>query len=178
MQKAGQVTTTGSKTMLRTFLILITCFVGFSPCHASESENISVATAMIEAINRRDLDALDDLVAPDVVRRSAATAGVTVESLDDFKAFLKSDFSAVPDSVMNIDLIFGNDRFVAIRAIYSGTQKGRMGPFPPSGKHFELPFIGILKLEGGKISELWIEWDNVYALSQLGHFGQSGETQP
>jgi steroid delta-isomerase-like uncharacterized protein len=130
---------------------------------------------MVNAINERNLDALDALVAPDVVRKSAATAGVTVNSLDDFKQFLRGDFATVPDSVMTINIIFGNDQFVAMRVIYSGTQQGQMGPFPPSGKHFDLPFIGILKLKNDKISEIWVEWDNVHALTQLGYFGQPGK---
>jgi steroid delta-isomerase-like uncharacterized protein len=161
--------------MKRLLALLALGFVWFPPCHAGESQNIAVAMAMVEAINQRNLDRLDQLVAPDVVRKSAATAGITVNSLDDFKAFLESDFSTVPDSVMKIDLIFGNDQFVAMRAIYSGTQKGQMGPFPPSGKYFELPFIGILRLENGMISEIWVEWDNIYALNQLGHFQQPKE---
>ena len=158
--------------MNRLCLLLIAGCCWLAPCHADPSGNIAVARAMVNAINDRNLDALDGLVAPNLVRTSAATAGVEVNSLDDFKAFLEADFLTVPDSVMKIDLIFGNDEFVGMRAIYSGTQTGQMGPFPPSGRKFELPFIGILKLEDGKISEMWVEWDNVHLLSQLGHFGQ------
>lgn len=152
-------------------MVLVLCTVNFVPCHAGEVENVGIATAMIDAINARNLDELNGLIAPNVVRHSAATAGVTVNNLDEFKAFLESDFAAVPDSVMKIDLIFGNEKFVAMRVFYSGTQSGQMGPFPPSGKRFKLPFIGILRIEDGKVSEMWVEWDNVYTLTQLGHFG-------
>ncbi|MCW8926470.1 MAG: ester cyclase [Xanthomonadales bacterium] len=138
-------------------------------CHAGQLENIHLAKAMVEAINARNLAGLDALIAPNVKRHSAATAGVTVSNLDEFKAFLTNDFAAVPNSVMEIEIIFGNDDFVALRAIYSGTQSGQMGPFPPTGKDFTLPFIGILRFENGVISEIWVEWDNVYALTQLGH---------
>jgi len=157
------------------WLSLLAGLVWLVPCFAGESENIAIATAMVDAINSRNLEALDNLVAPDVVRKSAATPGVTVENLDDFKAFLRADFSAVPDSVMTIDVIFGNEEFVAMRAVYAGTQTGQMGPFPPSGKHFELPFIGVLSMKDGKISEIWVEWDNMHMLKQLGHGGESAE---
>ncbi|MGD8359205.1 MAG: ester cyclase [Lysobacterales bacterium] len=161
--------------MNRMILILVLGCLWFPVCHANESENIAIARSMVDAINDRDLSALDEIVAPDVVRKSAATAGVAVNSLREFKAYLESDFMAVPDSVMNIDIIFGNDRFVAMRVIYSGTQTGPMGTLPPSNKQFELPFIGILKFKGGKISEIWVEWDNVYVLRQLGHLSQPDE---
>jgi len=140
------------------------------PCMADEVENIRAATAMIDAINARNLDALDEFIASDVVRHSAATAGVVVTNLSEFKAFLETDFAAVSDSVQKIDVIFGGGDHVAVRARYIGTQDGPMGPFPASGKKLELPYNGILRFEDGKIAEIWVEWDNLFALTQLGHF--------
>ncbi len=155
--------------MVRFSMLLLSAFVCAMPCLADEAENIQIARSMVEAINDRDLDRFGRLIAPNIVRHSAATAGISVTNLEEFKAFLRTDFAAVPDSVIKIDVIFGNDEFVAMRAIYSGTQTGAMGPFPASGKRVELPFIGILRLTNGKISEMWVEWDNVYSLTQLGH---------
>ena len=45
-----------------------------------------------------------------------------------------------------------------------------MGPFPPSGKRLSLDFAALFRIESGKIVELWVTWDNLAALSQLGHF--------
>ena len=83
---------------------------------------------------------------------------------------LEADFATVPDSVMEIDVIFGGGDYVAMRARYMGTQKGKMGPFPASGKRVELPFVGILRFENNEIVEMWVEWDNLHSLTQLGHF--------
>jgi len=151
------------------FLALV--LICTAPCHASEADIVQVARLMVEAINDRDLDRLNNLVAENVIRHSAATAGVTITNLEAFKAFLRTDFAAVPDSEISIDVAFGNDEYVAMRATYSGTQTGAMGPFPPSGNEVELPFIGILRIADGKILEMWVEWDNVYMLTQLGHMG-------
>jgi len=140
------------------------------PCTADELENVRIATAMTDAINARNLDALDKFVAPDVVRHSAATAGVVVTNLSEFKSFLETDFATVSDSVQKIDVIFGGGDYVAVRARYIGTHDGPMGPFPASGKKLELPYNGILRFEDGKIAEIWVEWDNLFALTQLGHF--------
>jgi len=129
-----------------------------------------VVLGMVEAVNRRDLDALDAFVAPDVRRHSAATPDVTVENLEQFKAFLRADFAAVPDSVQKVDMIFAAGDMVAVRGTYEGTQTGRMGPFPPSGRKLTIPFIGILRVLKGKVAEIWVEWDNLNALTQLGHF--------
>ena len=140
------------------------------PASADESQNIQVVKAMATTINDRNLDALDDFVTTDVVRHSGATPGVVVTNISEFRAFLETDFATVPDSVQEIDIIFGGGDYVAMRARYIGTQTGPMGPFPASNKRLELPFIGILRLESGKVAEIWVEWDNLNALTQLGHF--------
>ncbi len=141
------------------------------PCLADQAaDNVQIVKDMTQAINDRNLDALSNFIAADVLRHSNATPGVNVTNLQEFIEFLKADLAACPDAQQEIDIIFGSGDKVAVRAIYRGTQTGQMGPFPPSGKRMELPFIGILRLENGKIAEIWVEWDNMSALSQLGHF--------
>lgn len=161
--------------MNRFSLSLLLILVISIASHADEADNVRVVTAMVESINDRDLDRLDQFVSPNIVRHSAATAGVKVTSLDEFKAFLRADFAGVPDSVITIDVVFGGDEYVALRALYSGTQTGQVGPFPPSDKSVELPYISILRITDGKISEMWVEWDNLYMLTQLGHLQPPGD---
>jgi len=154
----------------RTLYVLV-LIVAFSlGCVADKPSNVEVVKAMTEAINDRNLDALDAYVSPNLVRHSAATPGLNVRSLEEFRAFLETDIATIPDSVQTIDIIFESGNFVAVRARYIGTQTGPMGPFPPSGKKMELPYIGILRFEDGLIAEIWVEWDNLSALTQLGHF--------
>ena len=156
--------------MYRVVMAIVLTLSVILPAGADESQNIQVVKAMAEAINERKLDALDDFVTADVVRHSGATPGVVVTNIAEFRAFLETDFATVPDSVQEIDIIFGSGDYVAMRARYIGTQTGPMGPFPASNRRLELPFIGILRLENGKVAEIWVEWDNLNALTQLGHF--------
>jgi predicted ester cyclase len=144
-------------------------------CASGPASHRDVALRMVEAINTRQLDALDALVARDVVRHCAATPDVAVESLDDFKSFLRQDFATVPDSVVTVGILLEDGDYVALYARYRGTQEGPMGPFPPSHRPFECPFLGILRFENGKIVEMWVEWDNLSALAQLGHFPPAPE---
>ncbi len=131
--------------------------------------NKDIVRRMMAAIDARDFDALDELVDRDVRRHSAATPGVVVENLDQFKDFLRHDQVAVPDSKQEIRHVTGEGDFVAVHAIYRGTQRGQMGPFPPTGRTLEVPFLALLRVEAGKIAEMWVEWDNMAALTQLGH---------
>jgi len=133
------------------------------------ARNKEVVRQFAAAINARELDRLDEFVHPDVVRHSDATAGLKVESLEQFKTFLKADFEACPDSVQTIHTILAEGDLVAMVASYAGTQSGQMGPFPPSDVKAETRFIGVARMRDGKIAELWVEWDNLNLLTQWGH---------
>jgi len=137
----------------------------------------AVVLAMIAAVNTRDFDALDTLIAADVIRRSGATPELTITSLDGFKAFLHQDLAGVPDAQQEVNVIFSGGGWVAVHETYRGTQTGQMGPFPPSGKALELPFIGLLRVEDGLVREILVEWDNLNALGQLGHFPPPGDVR-
>jgi len=151
-------------------LLSLSCAVMALPCLADQADdNVAVVRSMTEALNARDFDALDGLISPDVVRHCAATPGVNVSNLEEMKQFLKADLAACPDATQEINMIFGAGDKVAAHVTYRGTQTGQMGPFPASGKPVELPFIGILRLEDGLVAEIWVEWDNMHALTQLGH---------
>jgi steroid delta-isomerase-like uncharacterized protein len=154
--------------MLAALTLTIGSMVACAPADSSTSEE--VVLRMIEAVNTRDFDALDEVVSQTVHRYSGATPGLNVTSLDEFKAFLHADLASVPDAMQEINQMFASGDMVALHATYTGTQTGPMGPFPPSGKQLELPFIGLLRVESGKIAEIWVEWDNLNALAQLGHF--------
>lgn len=132
-------------------------------------ENKAAAWAMIDAINARNLDALDGVMAENVVRHSQSTSGIEVTSLDDMKSFLRSDFAVVPDSKQTCPTMIAEGDYVAVWCEYTGTQQGPMGPFPATGKPLNLDFAGFLRFEEGKIAEMWVVWDNLTALTQLGH---------
>jgi len=158
------------RTLVLALALTLSGLFGGCCCTDPAEQNKEIALSMIRAVNERDFAALDDLVADDVRRHCAATPEVNVESLQQFKDFLHQDLSAVPDAQQEVNLILAEGDLVAVHATYRGTQTGPMGPFPASGKKVELPYLGILRIEGGKIAEIWAEWDNVSILTQLGHF--------
>jgi len=40
----------------------------------------------------------------------------------------------------------------------------------PTGKEFIIDNYGVFRIEDGKIKEMWVSWDNVAMLRQLGLF--------
>lgn len=157
-----------------TGLLSVMVFGGLLSCSASPStkveENKEVVRRLIAAINDRNFDLLDELVAADVVRHSQATAGVGVRSLEDFKQFLRQDLATFPDAHQKIDIIIGEGDKVAMYLTLTGTQEGPIGPFPATDREVVVKFLGIMRLVDGKVAEIWVEWDNLNILTQLGHF--------
>ena len=74
-----------------------------------------------------------------------------------------------PDSVQTIKLLIAEGDLVAAWTAYEGTQQGPLGPFPPSGRRAQFDFGAVFRIEGGKIAEWWVTWDNMSILRALGH---------
>jgi steroid delta-isomerase-like uncharacterized protein len=122
-----------------------------------------------EAMNSRKLELLDDIVADDFVRHCEATPDFDVRSLEDFKEFLRQNTTSFPDNVQTfVQVVVEGDR-AGIWTTYEGTQDGPLGPFPATGRTVHFDFGGVLRVENGKIAELWVTWDNMTILGQLGH---------
>jgi steroid delta-isomerase-like uncharacterized protein len=132
-------------------------------------QNKAVVRRFWEAMTRHQLDALDDLIAADVVRHCQATPGVDVRSLHQLKDFLRQDTAVFPDSTQTITHLVAEGNLVAVWATYEGTQQGPMGSFPPSGRKTRFDFGAVFRMESGKIAEWWVTWDNMAILRALGH---------
>lgn len=90
-------------------------------------------------------------------------------NLQEFGEFLQADWASFPDSVLTISQLVAEGDRVAMWATYEATQTGPMGPFPAGGKKMSLDIAGIFRIADGKIAEIWATWDNLTALTQLGH---------
>ena len=159
--------------LLALLLLGSLCGCGSSPSEELEA-NKNIVRQLIAAINDRDFNAIDELVADDVVRHSQATPGVEVSNREQFKEFLRQDLSTFPDAQQVIHHMVAEDDMVAMYLTLTGTQDGPMGPFPPTGKKVEVRLLGIMRVENGKVSEIWAEWDNLGILMQLGHMPPVG----
>lgn len=134
-----------------------------------ETEHRSIFQRFIQAVNDQALDALTTLVHPHFVRHCRATAPLEIESLEDFKVFLRKNREIFPDEHVDVLMtVVEGDKLAAYLAL-SGTQEGPIGSYPPSGRKVDVRFLSILRFESGKIAEMWVEWDNLNLLTQLGH---------
>lgn len=132
------------------------------------SDAHALVIEFFDAMNDRELNRLDAIVAADFVRHCQATPDVDVQSLDDFKAFLDAYTAVFPDNVQTPIHIAADGGLIGIFATYEGTHLGPFGSFEATGKRAIFDFAGMFKLTDGKLSELWVTWDNMAILGQLG----------
>jgi predicted ester cyclase len=157
--------------LLAAGMTLLLFIVGCKPSAIQQAEeNKQVFLRSVDAINSKNFEDLNDWGIRNFVRHSQATPDVKVNSLEEFKQFLRRDSAAFPDSRMTFDHVVAEGNFVAFHGTYVGTQKGPMGPFPPSNKQMSIEIAGVQRFENGKVAEMWVTWDNLSALMQLGHF--------
>jgi predicted ester cyclase len=77
-----------------------------------------------------------------------------------------------------VRFLLAEGEYVAFYNTYAGTQTGQWGPIPPTNKRFELEISGVFRIAGGQIAELWITWDNLALLTQLGQWPPPGQASP
>ena len=130
----------------------------------SLEENIAVVRRLAEAINEKDLTALDDIMAPDFVDLDQKLRGV-----ESFKKYESMFLQGFPDMHLTIkDIIAKGDR-VWISSEITATHKGEFRGIPPTGNKVTFKNFMIWRIINGKIAERESQvWDFIDFYKQLG----------
>lgn len=114
----------------------------------------------LDACNRHDLDALRDLLAPDV-RRSGAPGGADAWLRD-----LETLLQAFPDyRWKRIAIVVEGDRLAAhLRT--RGTHRGDFRGIRPTGRHVGIAEFAFYRVAGGRLTE-YAGTDDAALLAQL-----------
>lgn len=119
-----------------------------------------------DVFNKRNLAAIDDIVAPDQIDHTlppnmpATTVG-TKQAID---MYLK----AFPDLHITIDDMIAEGDKVAVRFTSRGIQRGTFAGLPPTGRRMTVSSFLIARIADGKIVEQWGLDDQLGMLRQLG----------
>jgi steroid delta-isomerase-like uncharacterized protein len=132
----------------------------------STEENKELVRRYQEAYNTNNMDALDEIVAPNLISHSLMPG--LAPGRESLRQLQQLTLAAFPDFHTTIeDLIAEGDKVVA-RCTTRGTHKGEFLGIPPSGKPFTFTWISIFRIADGKIVEHWGEEDALGWLQQLG----------
>ena len=124
----------------------------------------------VEIGNRDDVDRFKDVYAHDCIHH-----GIGCKGLDEITQVHLMTKEAFPDLTFKIeDTIIEGDRVVTRKSVkgthegvYHGLSNVEFG-IQPTGKIVELDVIEIMRIENGKIKEVWALLDQVSLLEQLG----------
>ena len=119
-----------------------------------------------EAWGRGDLDVIDDLFADDYVRHDLRP-GVPPPGPEGMKRITADFRAAFPDLRFEVDILLGEDDFVAARWTASGTHTGSWGGVAPTGRTATFSGVNIFRFVDGKVVEIWNHRDDLGLREQL-----------
>lgn len=138
----------------------------------SVEENLRVADEATKALSDGDLDRFESYHLESVIGRDP----LHPEPLKGRKAIRASvePFSkAFPDLRLVTERQFGQGDWITVQGHFQGTHKGPLEApggqtIPATNKAIRVPFALIAKLEGGKLAETDIYFDQMGMMAQLG----------
>jgi len=123
-----------------------------------------------ESFNEGKFELLDQLIAPDAVShdpalpaRLRALRGPEVQ-----RSIVEMYRAAFPDVRLPVDEVVDVGDKVALRWHAEGTHRGELEGLAPTGVRATVTGLSIDHWQGGKIVEVWNEWDNLGLSRQLG----------
>ena len=133
----------------------------------SIENNKALARRVFEEIwNEHNLAAATTIYDADVINHNRAPwqpCGMDGEL--EFAGMLQTAF---PDVHIVVEDILAEDDRVVVRYSASGTHQGCLGPIPATGKMAKVTGTASYRIDGGKIKEIWLNWDELGLLRQLG----------
>jgi len=129
----------------------------------SAARNIAIMGGAFDALNRRDIDACLDMLAPDFqiyVAGSPPRRGTAA-----WRGNVRIMFTAFPDAQVHVDDIFASNNKVAVRVRITGTHSGPFLGKAPTGRAIAYDSIELYEIKDGKISTEWICSDTLKSAS-------------
>ncbi len=130
------------------------------------AQNLQVVSKILSAVNDRDYDVLDAIMAADFTDHHPG-AGVGITSREDYRNALKYMHAAL-EMRAELDFSFAHDDKVMTRVHLFGKHTGDFMGIAPTGKDVQWTTMEIFRLENGMIQERWAEDDMAGLVSQMG----------
>lgn len=132
---------------------------------AGNTENLALVRRVADALNARDHDTLDELLAPSFVDHNPVC---DARSLDEFKSVVGASVEAF-DFTTDLDQLYAADgsrvvAHVTCTGRHVGSAFGRL----PTGRDIEWTSTEVYRIADGKIAERWVQADVAALMRQVG----------
>jgi steroid delta-isomerase-like uncharacterized protein len=133
----------------------------------SEENKRLVRRLVNEIWNQGKLELIDELVDANYVRHDPAWPE-PIHGQEGLRQYIAATRHAIADGQFTIeDLIAEGDKVVT-RWTLQGTQQGEFMGIPPTWREVSLTGISIMRVENGRIAEVWDGYDALSLMQQLG----------
>jgi steroid delta-isomerase-like uncharacterized protein len=133
----------------------------------STEENKAIVRRFLEeVVNKGNQTVADELVASDFIDHNPLP-GLSPTN-EGFKQSFVIFRTAVPDLRYAIDDLIAEGDKVAVRWTATGTNKGEMFGMPATGRQVTVAGVDVFRLARGRLVELWLSWDQLGMMQQLG----------
>jgi predicted ester cyclase len=91
----------------------------------------------------------------------------------EIEAGTKTFFTAFPDVKVETPNLWAAGDYVVVVGSFSGTHKGPLGPIKPTNKQVKGEYAELVKVQDGKVAELWRFRNGMSMAAQLGLLGNA-----
>jgi len=132
----------------------------------STEENKALIRRIVDLIDQGKVDDAVQLSAPDAIMHYPGGDDVSGQGAQ--KERIGMFLAAFPDLKHIFEDLFAVDDKVVVRYTIRGTHEGEIMGIAPTGKQVTFTAISIYIVAGGKLSEAWVELDQMGLMRQLG----------
>ena len=105
---------------------------------------------------------------PDVTLHVISSFVQDRHGLDEVREAAAMARAALPDAQFTVEDLVAEGDLVVARFSACGTHLGELNGIAPTGKQVAYGGVGIFRLEGGRIAEMWSAIDTMGMLQQMG----------
>jgi predicted ester cyclase len=129
-------------------------------------DNLKATTQRIyDLMDQQNFTALRELTAPGF---AAHVAGSPATDVEGWVLLGQKFYGGFPDGKFQIEHLLQDGDKVVMRGRWSGTHKGSFHGIAATCKRVEVTIICINRFAGGKLVEVWKEFDSLGMMQQLG----------
>ncbi len=130
---------------------------------APATDPTALATEIFRRIDSQKFEHAAELMSPTL---TFSFGGMKL-SRDEWAAFSRGWYAAFPDGKhVTSEMLVSGDRVTCI-GTFTGTHKGEFQGMPATGKSIALGYIGVLRIAGGKGTEMLVQVDSAGLIQQL-----------
>ena len=130
------------------------------------SDNIEIITRFEHAFRAADQATIDELCDPGLVDHNPAPGHEP--TLAGFKQKVAYFLAIFPDLEEDLQDITASGDTVATRWVLTGSQQQEFMGIPASGQPIRIEGMNFYRLRGGRVTDIWTQFDGVAMMQQLG----------